>query len=265
MCGVCGCDENGNGKHSHTNEEHHHHSEVVSKQRLIEVERSILSNNDRVAAHNRANFKKNRQLVLNLMSSPGSGKTTLLTETLNLLSGKIRCAVIEGDQQTENDANRIRATQTPAYQVNTGKGCHLDADMIHHAMHHLAFEGEGIVFIENVGNLVCPASFDLGEHSKVAILSVTEGDDKPLKYPYMFAEADYMIINKIDLTPYVSFDIAKCIENARSVNPAIKVIELSATTHEGMNDWLSVLNSMLASYSIASEVPPTAATNDVMV
>ena len=180
-------------------------------------------------------------LALNLVSSPGSGKTTLLTTTLNELKEKRPCYVIEGDQQTENDAERIRATGVPALQVNTGKGCHLDANMIAEALVKLRPEENGLLFIENVGNLVCPSEFDLGEKAKVVILSVTEGEDKPLKYPHMFAAAKLMILNKIDLLPYLNFDVKKCIENAKRVNPTIEIIQLSATTQEGLGAWLNWL------------------------
>jgi hydrogenase nickel incorporation protein HypB len=219
------------------------HVTGVSQRRLIEIEIDVLDKNNQIALHNREHFTADKQLVLNLVSSPGSGKTTLLTETLKKLKGQRSCAVIEGDQQTANDAERIRAVGVPAIQVNTGKGCHLDAKMVHDACHQLALEKEGILFIENVGNLVCPASFDLGEKTKVAILSVTEGEDKPLKYPNMFAASGLMVINKIDLLPYVNFDVEKCIDNARRINPQIQVITLSATTGEGMGDWLEWLES----------------------
>ena len=218
------------------------HVAGVSQRQLLTLEMDILGNNNQLAAHNREHFIENRQLVLNLVSSPGSGKTTLLTETLMILKDQCACAVIEGDQQTSNDADRIRATAVPAIQVNTGKGCHLDAQMIHDAYHQLAINEPGFLFIENVGNLVCPASFDLGEASKVAILSVTEGEDKPLKYPNMFAAADLMIINKVDLLPYVDVNIDDCIANARKVNPTIQVIKLSAKTGEGMDAWFNWLN-----------------------
>lgn len=219
------------------------HVPGMNQRRLVEIEMDVLDKNNHLAAHNREHFISDEQLVLNLVSSPGSGKTTLLTETLKHLQQHRSCAVIEGDQQTANDADRIRETGVPAVQVNTGKGCHLDAKMVHDACHQLNLEKGGVLFIENVGNLVCPASFDLGEKYKVAILSVTEGEDKPLKYPNMFAAAELMIINKIDLLPYVAFDMDTCIENARRVNPDIKVINLSATTHEGMDAWYSWLES----------------------
>ena len=217
------------------------HVSGLSQRQLISIERDVLSKNDQLAMHNRKHFETNDWLVLNLVSSPGSGKTTLLTETLLKLKNKKNCAVIEGDQQTANDADRIRATGVPAIQVNTGKGCHLDAQMVHDACHRLNLADHSVLFIENVGNLVCPASFDLGEKYKVAILSVTEGEDKPLKYPDMFAAASLMIVNKIDLLPYVNFDVNTCIENARRVNPKIQVLQVSATSGEGMSEWLTWL------------------------
>lgn len=215
----------------------------MGQRQLIAIEMDVLAKNNLLAAHNREHFEAANQLVLNLVSSPGSGKTTLLCETLRQLADKRPCAVIEGDQQTSADADRIRATGVPAIQINTGKGCHLDAKMVHDACHQLPTLDGGVLFIENVGNLVCPASFDLGEKYKVAILSVTEGEEKPLKYPDMFAAAQLMVINKIDLLPYVSFDVARCIENAKRVNPYIQVIQVSATTGEGMEAWLSWLAS----------------------
>ena len=176
-------------------------------------------------------------LALNLVSSPGSGKTTLLTRTIDDLKDELELAVIEGDQQTANDADRIRATGVKALQINTGKGCHLDGHMIGHALENLQPEDQSVLFIENVGNLVCPAAFDLGEAHKVAILSVTEGEDKPIKYPDMFHAADLVLLNKVDLLPYLQFDVDKCIEYARRVNPRIKVLQVSATSGEGMEDW----------------------------
>lgn len=219
------------------------HAPGMSQRRMLEIEIDVLDKNNQLAARNRARFAAREQLVLNLVSSPGSGKTTLLTETLKRLHGKVPCAVIEGDQQTVNDAERIRATGTPAIQVNTGKGCHLDAQMIHDAMQRLPLDDRGILFIENVGNLVCPASFDLGERHKVAVLSVTEGEDKPLKYPHMFAAASVMLLNKVDLLPYLTFDLDACLASARAVNPNIEIMLVSATTGEGMDAWLAWLEA----------------------
>ncbi|WP_145542353.1 hydrogenase nickel incorporation protein HypB [Yersinia alsatica] len=217
------------------------HAPGMGQRRLLQIEQDVLSKNNQLASHNREHFVEQHILALNLVSSPGSGKTTLLTTTLQLLAGQVPCAVIEGDQQTTHDAERIRATGVPAIQVNTGKGCHLDAQMVHDAAHRLGLANDSLLFIENVGNLVCPASFDLGERHKVAVLSVTEGEDKPLKYPHMFAASTLMIINKIDLLPYLDFDIEQCIAYARQVNPDIQVIALSASSGEGMDLWLEWL------------------------
>ncbi|CNJ21241.1 hydrogenase nickel incorporation protein HypB [Yersinia mollaretii] len=219
------------------------HAPGMGQRRLLQIEQDVLSKNNQLASHNRAHFVEQHILALNLVSSPGSGKTTLLTTTLQRLAGQVPCAVIEGDQQTTHDAERIRATGVPAIQVNTGKGCHLDAQMVHDAAHRLGLNNDSLLFIENVGNLVCPASFDLGERHKVAVLSVTEGEDKPLKYPHMFAASTLMIINKIDLLPYLDFDIDQCIAYARQVNPEIQVIALSASSGEGMDLWLEWLET----------------------
>ncbi|WP_157268601.1 hydrogenase nickel incorporation protein HypB [Azohydromonas aeria] len=256
----------------------------MSQERAIQIETDVLGENNRLAALNRAHFSSHGVTALNLVSSPGSGKTTLLCATIELLKlrePQLQVAVIEGDQQTSFDADRIRATGAPAVQVNTGKGCHLDAQMVseaftrlpihghaheahghghahedghgHHHDHGHAHEqghdndhghGHGheharrLLFIENVGNLVCPAMWDLGEAAKVAVLSVTEGEDKPLKYPDMFAAARLMVLNKVDLLPYVKFDVARCIDYARRVNPAIEVLQVSATRGDGMDAWV---------------------------
>jgi len=211
--------------------------------RLIQVERDLLAKNDALAGNNRHQFSAKNLLVLNLVSSPGSGKTTLLVRTLLALKATHNLAVIEGDQQTENDAERIRATGVPAIQINTGKGCHLDALMIEQAFTALPAFSNGLLFIENVGNLVCPASFDLGEAAKVVVLSVTEGEDKPLKYPDMFRAARLMLLNKCDLLPYLNFDVALSIANARRVNPDIEIIQLSVSHGEGMAQWIDWLNN----------------------
>lgn len=273
MCTVCGCSEGEvqieGGQHSHSHDhphthDHHEHASPIeqdgdnlhfgkgpahahvagmSQSRMVQIEQDILGKNDRYAAINRSRFEALSLFVLNLVSSPGSGKTTLLTETINRIKSERQVAVIEGDQQTANDADRIRATGVPAIQVNTGKGCHLDAHMVGHALDNFTELRGGMLFIENVGNLVCPAAFDLGEAHKVAILSVTEGEDKPLKYPDMFHAADLMILNKVDLLPYLQFDVDKCIDFARQVNPDIQVIKLSATSGEGMPEWIEWLEN----------------------
>ena len=219
------------------------HAPGMSQKRLVEIEMNVLDKNNQIAAHNREHFVKQNILALNLVSSPGSGKTTLLTETLKRIQAQHPCAVIEGDQQTSNDADRIRETGVPAIQVNTGKGCHLDAQMVHDASHRLQLKDDSILFIENVGNLVCPSGFDLGEQCKVLVISVTEGDDKPLKYPHMTAASSLMLINKIDLLSHVQFSVEKCIENARKINPRIEVIEVSATSGQGMDKWLAWLEN----------------------
>lgn len=264
MCATCGCGPEavktaGHGGHAHAQEGHghhhdgHHHGqdgsldysggeaglhiEGISQNRLVAVEADILSKNNRLAESNRKRLESLAILALNLVSSPGSGKTTLLVETIRQMGSK-GIAVIEGDQQTSNDAMRIRATGAPAIQINTGKGCHLEASMVQHAIDHLHLHERDVLFIENVGNLVCPAAFDLGEDSKVAILSVTEGEDKPLKYPHMFAAASLMLLNKVDLAPHVDFDMNACEANARRINPDIEVIRISAKSGEGMQAWL---------------------------
>ncbi|ELY2641197.1 hydrogenase nickel incorporation protein HypB [Cronobacter sakazakii] len=217
------------------------HAPGLSQRKMVEIEIDVLDKNNQIAQRNRQRLAARGQLALNLVSSPGSGKTTLLTETLKRLRDTTPCAVIEGDQQTVNDAERIRATGTPAIQVNTGKGCHLDAQMVEDAMARLPLADNGVLFIENVGNLVCPAGFDLGERHKVAVLSVTEGEDKPLKYPHMFAAASLMLLNKIDLLPYLNFDVEKCMAYAREVNPDITILLVSATRGDGMRAWLAWL------------------------
>jgi hydrogenase nickel incorporation protein HypB len=213
------------------------HVPGMSPARIVQIEQDILGENDRFADGNRAFFAGRGILALNLVSSPGSGKTTLLVRTIDDLGGRMPLAVIEGDQQTSFDADRIRATGVPALQINTGKGCHLDAHMVGHGVERLDPVPGAVLFIENVGNLVCPAAFDLGEAHKVVMLSVTEGDDKPLKYPDMFHAADLMLLTKIDLLPHVPFEVDRCVEFARRINPAIEVIHLSATSGEGLDAW----------------------------
>lgn len=234
MCTTCGCSAD---HHSHSHEHEHEHQNA----RLIQVEKDLLSKNNHYAKLNRERLAEHDLLCLNILSSPGSGKTTLLSKTITLLPNPARVMVIEGDQQTERDAERIRQTGAIAEQINTGKGCHLDAHAVGHALQAMPLNEAEYVFIENVGNLVCPAAFDLGEHEKVVLLSVTEGEDKPLKYPDMFRVASLMILNKIDLLPYVEFDVEQCIAYAKRINPAIEVIRLSATSDEGLENWLAWL------------------------
>ncbi|WP_315725410.1 MULTISPECIES: hydrogenase nickel incorporation protein HypB [unclassified Bradyrhizobium] len=207
----------------------------LSSGRIIQIERDILGKNDRLAAENRARFAAQDVLAFNLVSSPGAGKTSLLVRAVTDLKQSRPVAVIEGDQQTSNDAERIRATGVPAIQINTGKGCHLDAAMVGEAYGRLPPLRGGLLFIENVGNLVCPAAFDLGEACKIVVFSTTEGEDKPLKYPDMFAASALMLINKIDLAPVLDFDLAQTIEYARRVNPRIEVLTISAKTGEGFS------------------------------
>jgi hydrogenase nickel incorporation protein HypB len=245
-------DHSHNHGHDHHHGHHHHdHAPIATLPRLIDVERDLLAKNDRLAAINRAHFAGHGVLALNLVSSPGSGKTTLLVETLKRLKGRMALGVIEGDQETSNDADRIRATGVPAIQINTGKGCHLDAEQV-----ALAYEGlhtvDGALFIENVGNLVCPAAFDLGEAYKVVVCSVTEGEDKPLKYPDMFAASHLMIVSKMDLVPHLDFDVDQLVANARKVNPAIRVIKVSSRTGSGMESWVQWIEAARA-FQVAAE------------
>jgi len=280
MCTVCGCSSHdlkieGSGEHEHTHAEgtthshrgaHRHshdlhyglgsaraHAAGMSQARMVKVEQNILAKNDAYAGGNRDYFQRHGIFALNLVSSPGSGKTTLLVRTVNALKDHHPICVIEGDQQTTLDADRIRATGIPALQINTGRGCHLDAHMVGHAMERLQPKDNSLLLIENVGNLVCPASFDLGEAHKVAILSVTEGEDKPLKYPDMFAAADMMLLNKADLLPHLDFNVPLAIEYARRINPGIRVIVTSARSGEGMEEWLGWLDERLASAALRRE------------
>ena len=209
----------------------------------IPVVRNVLEANDRIAARLRGDFARRGILVLNLISSPGSGKTSLLERTLSDLAGEFRMAVIEGDLQTDNDARRVAASGAAAVQINTDGGCHLDSSMVSEALQSLNLEGLDILFIENVGNLVCPTEFDCGEDAKVALLSVTEGDDKPQKYPYLFHKARAMLLNKVDLLPYVDFDVARARAHASALNPELAVMEISCRTHEGLDAWYAWLRS----------------------
>lgn len=236
MCLDCGCAPK---DHHHD----HHHQHEHGQRTIVRIEEDLLGKNNRLAAANRARFAAHRLLVLNLVSSPGSGKTSILERTLSDLKDALHFAVLEGDQQTANDAERIAATGVPVHQINTGAGCHLDAHMVGHGIDHFDLAACDILMIENVGNLVCPAAFDLGEDHKVAVLSVTEGEDKPLKYPQMFQAADLLLINKLDLLPYLRFDLEKCREFARRVNPRLEIIELSCQSGEGMESWYDWLRS----------------------
>jgi len=256
MCSTCGCggDDHGQSEteiappphpphtHGHDHDDAHDPpADPGAAGRRVRVEQELLAKNDRYAAANRQSWEARSILALNLLSSPGSGKTALLVATSRALAHDVKVAVVEGDQQTSLDADRIRATGVAAMQINTGKGCHLDAHQVGHAVESLALADRSLLFIENVGNLVCPAGFDLGEQARIVVLSVTEGDDKPLKYPDAFASADLVVINKIDLLPYVDFNVDRCIAYTRRLRPAVETLCLSATTGDGVAAWLAWL------------------------
>ena len=237
MCGICGCDatELDPGRTSKlTTEAHRKATEPVQS---IALHQDLMHANRHQAEHNREWFSGHRVSAINLVSSPGAGKTTLLEKTLTQLRGRRGALVIEGDQQTELDAARIRATGTPAVQIQTGQACHLDAAMVHRALHQLPEMDGALLLIENVGNLICPAMFDLGEKARVVLVSVTEGDDKPLKYPLLFRESSAVVLTKVDLLPHLNFDLATCRENIRTVDASLPVFEVSATTGEGVAAW----------------------------
>ncbi len=264
MCGTCGCGSEENSvsilnpletnAHNHDDHEHHHHHDDGHShshdhthdhhhKTVLKVEQDILQHNEVMAARNKGYFEAKNIFALNLVSSPGSGKTAILERTLTDLKDKISFYVIEGDQQTLNDANRIAAIEIPVIQINTGKGCHLESDMVYDAVKKLDMQNDSVLMIENVGNLVCPSMFNLGESKRVVIISTTEGEDKPIKYPDMFHTSDICIINKIDLLPYVNIDINKLKQYALQVNPKLQFFEVSATTGEGMNKWYEWLNA----------------------
>ena len=248
MCATCGCDSNASssiqhiGEHNHPHDHAHDHSHSHGKT-IVAVEKDILHENNLLAQRNRGYFDAKNILALNLVSSPGSGKTSLLERTLTDMKGEFPFYVIEGDQQTTRDADRIHATGTKVAQINTGKGCHLDAHMILHALQGMKPVENAVLFIENVGNLVCPAMFDLGEKERVVIISVTEGDDKPIKYPDMFHTSTLCIINKVDLLPYVPFSLDKVKDYALQVNPSLEFIEVSCTSGEGLSNWYQWLKA----------------------
>ncbi|MBI5314059.1 MAG: hydrogenase nickel incorporation protein HypB [Methylocystis sp.] len=227
------------------------HAPGLSQERIVKIERDILSKNDAYARENHHRLGANGNFALNFVSSPGSGKTSLLVRAIEDLKARREIVVIEGDQQTSNDAERIRATGARALQINTGKGCHLDAHMVGHAIDTLAPEKNALLFIENVGNLVCPSAFDLGEAHKVVVLSVTEGEDKPLKYPDMFAAADLMLLNKADLLPHLDFDVGACMAAALTVNPDLQTLVVSARSGEGMQAFYAWIEARAARMAVA--------------
>lgn len=245
MCGLCGCSDG--DKHEHHMEAnalhpHHHHD----SDKLVAIEQDILAKNNEFVRANHQVFLKKNVVAINLMSSPGSGKTTLLAKTIADLKDRLDIAVIVGDQQTDYDAEKIKSSGGQAIQINTGKVCHLDAHMVGHAIDNLALKEHSLLFIENVGNLVCPALFDLGESYKVVILSVAEGDNKPLKYPEMFRKADILLLTKMDLLPYVDFEINQCIAYAKRINPMVEVLPISAKNGAGLSKWYEWLEAIQA-------------------
>lgn len=266
MCVTCGCGDDNQAKisnlendHNHTHtladgtiiKHSHHHEEPAQihahiHHTTISLEQQILGKNNLLAAQNRGWFKGRNILAVNLISSPGAGKTTLLTRTINDLKNKLNISVIEGDQETTNDAEKIKSTGCKVVQINTGTGCHLDASMIERGLKQLNPPLDSVVMIENVGNLVCPALFDLGEQAKIVILSVTEGEDKPIKYPHIFRNSQIMIITKIDLLSYVQFDLQRCIEYAKQVNPQIEIFQVSAITGTGLENWYGFLSDRIS-------------------
>lgn len=260
MCTICGCESADHHHHappnsSHPHAEGHGHAHPPADvhpagsglhTRVLQLEHDILAGNNHVAAHVREHLRAQHTLALNLVSSPGSGKTTLLVETVNRLQSRRPVAVIEGDQQTSLDAERIRETGVAAIQVNTGKGCHLDARMVHDALHHLPSLPHGVLLIENVGNLVCPAGFDLGEAAKALVFSVTEGEDKPLKYPDMFQAAQLVLLSKCDLLPHLRFDLERARQYIHQVNPQAEILQVSSTTGTGLDAWLAWIEQRCA-------------------
>ncbi|MDX6319007.1 MAG: hydrogenase nickel incorporation protein HypB [Nocardioidaceae bacterium] len=257
-----GADQHAAAGHPHSHGGADHHTPTTTPTTTIDIEQRVLAKNDALAAHNRAELSARGISTVNLMSSPGSGKTSLLVRTIDDLAVHRRLAVIEGDQETLLDAERIRATGCEVVQINTGAGCHLDADMLRRGLDALDPPTGSLLFVENVGNLVCPALFDLGETAKVVVISVTEGDDKPLKYPHMFAAADLVVVNKTDLLPFVDFDVEACASRARSLNPGLRILALSVKTGDGLDGWYSWLEelSVAGGERLAASIPAPAAT-----
>jgi hydrogenase nickel incorporation protein HypB len=259
MCGICGCDDR--VAEEHHGHDHHHHprvAEETSAARVLRLEHAVLEKNDRFAAENRGFFAGRGVLAINLWSAPGSGKTSLIERVARDIGGELRLSVIEGDLATDRDAARVRAAGANVVQINTGAVCHLDAHMVGHALEDLALKPESVLIIENVGNLVCPAMFDLGEHERVALLSVTEGEDKPIKYPHMFVKSTAVILSKVDLLPHVSFDIEEAKAFVRQVNPRAPTFALSARTGEGLDSFYQWVKAR-ASSTIGKRVVETGA------
>ncbi|HEY5960246.1 MAG TPA: hydrogenase nickel incorporation protein HypB [Polyangiaceae bacterium] len=237
MCNECGCGENV----AHTE---FAHDARLSRERVVQIQEDILAHNSRVALGNRRRWDANSTLCINLVSSPGAGKTTLLESTVTALQQRCPVAVIEGDQQTSRDAERIGACGVPCAQINTGAGCHLDASMVEKVLGQYDLPlSSGILFIENVGNLICPSEFDLGEHQRVVLMSCTEGEDKPLKYPHIFATSTLLILTKIDLLPFLRFDVDACLRHVAEINPCMDVLRLSAYSGVGLANWIDWLQT----------------------
>lgn len=253
MCDTCGCEDNSNVKiykpeeghhhHAHGHDAVHHHHHPEHHHREVQVEQDILSKNNLLAERNRGYFEALGIFAINMVSSPGSGKTSIIEHTISEFGDGLSFNVIEGDQQTANDAKRIQKAGGNAIQVNTGNGCHLDANMVNNAVKQMKIKQNSVLIIENVGNLVCPSLFDLGEQKRIVIFSVTEGDDKPEKYPTIFHTSDVCIINKIDLLPYVDFDVEKAKHVAKHLNPEMEFFEVSAKTGQGMEEWYKWLRA----------------------
>jgi hydrogenase nickel incorporation protein HypB len=245
MCDTCGCNITPGNAH-------------LVESKTVEVLSSLLHENDHQAAHNREHFDRHGVLAINLMSSPGSGKTSLLEATIEAIGDEYSIAVVEGDLETENDANRIRAHGVPAVQITTGRACHLDAHMVHQALHEMSLDDIDLLFIENVGNLVCPASFDLGHHANVTLLSVTEGDDKPAKYPVMFRAADLMLLSKADLLDVLDdFDTGTAERHLRQLANPAEVLTVSARRPDSLEDWLRWLRQTVAAHRGGAELKPS--------
>jgi len=259
MCAICGCSGSHHHDHDHEAHDHHHHDEhehahghdavphvhAHRSSQTISMEKDVLAKNALLAERNRGWLEGRQILALNVMSSPGAGKTTLLERTIERLSGDRPISVIEGDQATARDAERVRAAGAHALQINTGTGCHLDAQMIADGLRRLEPAAASLLVIENVGNLVCPALFDLGERFKVVVISVTEGDDKPLKYPHIFRTGDVLVLNKVDLLPHVSFDVRRFLDFANRINPRLRIFQVSATRGDGLDAWCQWLKSSM--------------------